>query len=259
MNILAVDTSTRHLSIALADGDKLLAGRNVRPRKDLSLTITFDIERVLQKANVSLHDIDGFVIGLGPGSFTGLRVGFSMMKAFVMVTERPVVGVPSMDAIAMNVRSRKPANICVISDARRNLVYACVYEKKNGGLTRKCEHLLQSVDDVLTHVEGETIFIGDGIPLWRERILEVAKFRDAQFTPLFEPEKHWLPKAVELAKLGYQRFLKGERDKIETLAPLYLYPEDCQVGGRAAESAGHSAPHQMANSHREARDQKRNL
>jgi len=190
MKILAVDTSTRHLSIALTEGDKPLASRNVRPQKDLSLTITFDIERVLQKANVFLHDIDGFVVGLGPGSFTSLRVGLSMMKAFIMVTEKPVVGVPSLDVVAMNVRSKKPANICVISDARRNLVYACVYEKKDGGLTRKCDHLLKSIDDVLTYVEGETIFIGDGIPLCRNRIVEVSRFPSSHFTPHFEPEKH---------------------------------------------------------------------
>ncbi len=230
MKILAVDTSTRHLSIALTDGDKPLASRNVRPQKDLSLTITFDIERVLQKANVFLHDIEGFVVGLGPGSFTSLRVGLSMMKAFIMVTEKPVVGVPSLDVIAMNVRAKKPVSVCVISDARRGLFYACLYEKKESGLVRKSEHLLKPIDEVMTYLEGETVFVGDGIPLCRDRIVEVSRFPSSHFSPRFEPEKHWLPKATELARLGYQRLLRGERDKIETLAPLYLYPEDCQVG-----------------------------
>ncbi|NTV30234.1 MAG: tRNA (adenosine(37)-N6)-threonylcarbamoyltransferase complex dimerization subunit type 1 TsaB [Candidatus Omnitrophica bacterium] len=229
MKILAVDTSTRHLSVAVTDGDKLLAARNVAPRKDLSMTITFDIERALQKAGIFLHDIEGFVVGLGPGSFTGLRVGLSMMKAFIMVTEKPVVGVSSLDAIAMNVRSRKPVNICVINDARRGLLYACVYEKKNGCLTRKCEYLLQPVDEVLRQVEGETVFIGDGIPHARDVIVAASHKPGAGFVPHFELDRHWLPKAKELARLGYQRLLRGDFDKIETLAPLYLYPEDCQV------------------------------
>lgn len=232
MKILAVDTSTRHLTIALTDGDKLLAARNVAPKKDLSLSITFDIERALQKANVFLHDIEGFVVGLGPGSFTGLRVGLSMMKAFIMVTEKPVVGISSLDVIAMNIRSRTPVNVCVINDARRGLLYSCVYEKKHGGLTRKCDYLLQPVDEVLKHVSGETVFVGDGITHARDRIMDAAKVPGATFHPHFETDKHWLPKAKELARLGYQRLLRGDYDKIETLVPLYLYPEDCQVSNK---------------------------
>jgi tRNA threonylcarbamoyladenosine biosynthesis protein TsaB len=115
MKILAIDTSTKHLSLAVSDGDKTIASRNVRPRKDLSMTITFDIERVLGKANIRLTDLDGFVVGLGPGAFTSLRVGLSMLKAFVMVTGKPVVGISSLDAIAMNVRTssvRKALQVC---------------------------------------------------------------------------------------------------------------------------------------------------
>jgi len=230
MKILAVDTSTKHLSLAVSDGDKTIASRNVRPRKDLSMTITFDIERVLAKANVRLPDLDGFVVGLGPGSFTSLRVGLSMLKAFVMVTGKPVVGVSSLDAIAMNVRTsrvRAASQVCVINDARRGLVYSSLYDKKDGTLVRRREYQLEPIEKVLEGLEGEVVFIGDAIPTYRNQIMVTAE----KFTPVFEVEKHWLPKAQELARIGYQRLLKGEVDKIETLAPLYLYPEDCQVSG----------------------------
>lgn len=227
MKILAVDSSTRHLSLAVLEDDKVLTSRSFHPKKDLSLTITFDIERVLQKANVFLHDLDGFVIGLGPGSFTGLRVGMSMMKAFIMVTEKPVAGVSSLDAIAMNVKSKKPTQVCVISDARRNQVYACLYDKHDHTLHRKSEYLLKPIDEVVAGFAGEIVFIGDGVPHSRDRIADLA--RSGRFHPTFEPEKHWLPKASELGRLGYQRLLNKETDNIQTLAPMYLYPEDCQV------------------------------
>lgn len=230
MKILAVDTSTKHLSLAVSDGDRTIASRNVRPRKDLSMTITFDIERVLAKANLRLTDLDGFVVGLGPGSFTSLRVGLSMLKAFVLVTGKPVVGVSSLDAIAMNVRTsrvRKALQVCVINDARRNMVYSSLYDKKDGTLVRRREYQLEPIEKVLEGLEGEVVFIGDAIPGYRDRIMVSAE----RFSPVFELEKHWLPKAQELARIGYQRLLKGEVDKIETLAPLYLYPEDCQVSG----------------------------
>ena len=230
MKILAVDTSTKHLSLAVSDGDTTIASRNTRPRKDLSMSITFDIERVLAKANVRLPELDGFVIGLGPGSFTSLRVGLSMLKAFVMVTGRPVVGISSLDAIAMNARTsrvRKVLQVCVINDARRGMVYSSLYDKKEGTLVRRREYQLEPIEKVLEGLEGEVVFIGDAIPVYRDRIMVTAR----KFMPVFEVEKHWLPKAQELARIGYQRLLKGEVDKIDTLAPLYLYPEDCQVSG----------------------------
>ncbi|MBF0387600.1 MAG: tRNA (adenosine(37)-N6)-threonylcarbamoyltransferase complex dimerization subunit type 1 TsaB [Candidatus Omnitrophica bacterium] len=234
MKLLAVDTSTRHLSIAVTDGDKLVAARNVPPKKDLSLSISFDIERALKKAGLVLHDIDGFVIGLGPGSFTGLRVGLSMMKAFVMVMEKPVAGVSSLDAIAMNVHSDKPVNVCVINDARRGLLYSCVYLKNGHDLVRKSDYLLAPAGEVLQHVAGETVFIGDGITHARDHIMDAARAPGAVFSAHFETDKHWLPKAKELARLGYRRLARGEHDNIATLAPLYLYPEDCQVTSRPA-------------------------
>ncbi|MBF0569289.1 MAG: tRNA (adenosine(37)-N6)-threonylcarbamoyltransferase complex dimerization subunit type 1 TsaB [Candidatus Omnitrophica bacterium] len=246
MKILAVDTSTRHLSIAVTDGDKALVAHNARPRKDLSLTITFDIEHALEQAGIVLHNIDGFVVGLGPGSFTSLRVGMSMMKAFIMVTEKPVVGISSLDAIAMNVKAHASTQVCVINDARRNLLYSAIYEKKDTGLTRKSEYLLKPIDEVLVLLQGETVFIGDGIQLYRDHITAKAHEWQGRFTPHFETDKHWLPHAKELARLGYQRFLRGETDKIDTLAPLYLYPQDCMVSTKKSAvssqpSAGKSA------------------
>jgi tRNA threonylcarbamoyl adenosine modification protein YeaZ len=234
MKILAVDTSTKHLSLAVTDGDHVLATHNVRPKKDLSLTITFDIEHALKKANLTLHDLDGFVVGLGPGSFTSLRVGLSMMKAFIMVTEKSVVGVSSLDVIAMNITAHKPTQICVMNDARRNLLYSAIYEKKDTGLTRKSEYLLKPIDEILVLLKDEVVFVGDGIPLYKDHILAQALKWGNRYSPRFETDKHWLPYAKELARLGYQRFLRGESDKVDTLAPLYLYPEDCQVHRKGA-------------------------
>ncbi len=230
MKILAVDTSTKHLSLAVSEGDKVLCARNAAPRKDLSMSITFDIERVLSKANVRLGDLDGFVVGLGPGSFTSLRVGLSMVKAFVMVTGKPVVGISSLDAVAMNVRASRVSRsvqVCVINDARRSLVYSSLYDKKDGSLVRHRAYQLETIDKVLEGLEGEVVFSGDAIPLYRDRIMVAS----GVYKPVFEPPARWLPKAQELARLGYQRLLKGEVDRMEALVPLYLYPEDCQVGG----------------------------
>jgi tRNA A37 threonylcarbamoyladenosine modification protein TsaB len=141
------------------------------------------------------------------------------------------VGISSLDAVAMGVAA-KQAQVCVINDARRNLLYSAIYEKKGEGLWRQSEYLLQPIDEILVRLKGDVTFTGDGIMLYRDHILYWAEKHERRFTPIFEPEKHWLPQARELAHLGYQRLLKGEFDRIETLAPLYLYPEDCQVSSK---------------------------
>ncbi len=235
MKILAVDTSTKHLSIAVAENDRVLVFRNVPPKKDLSLSITFDIERVLQRAGIFLHDIDAYVVGLGPGSFTSLRVGLSMLKAFIMVNERLVVGVSSLDVIAMNVKSDKPVQVCVLSDARRKLFYACLYERHGSELRRKTDHVLKPLSEILPLLSGEVIFVGDGILLAQDLIRQESE-RHSTFSAAFEPEKNWLPQAKELARLGWLRLAKKDVDNIETITPLYLYPEDCQVQKKSFES-----------------------
>lgn len=238
MKILAVDTSTKRLSIAVAEGDRVVVTRNVPPKKDLSLSITFDIERALQRAGFYLHDIDAYVVGLGPGSFTSLRVGLSMLKAFIMVHEKPVVGISSLDAIALNIKSTRPVQVCVVSDARRNLFYSCVYELNGEALVRKSDYLLKSLPEILPLLSGDVVFVGDGIPLCREAVLDEAK-RQGLFNPSFENEKNWRPQARALVKLGWPRLVSQDVDKIETLTPLYLYPEDCQVTHRPTGTVSH--------------------
>ncbi len=229
MKILAIDTSTRHLSLAINDGDRLIASYNVAPRRDLSLSITFDVERILQKANVRLSEIDAFVIGRGPGSFTGLRVGFSMVKAFSLVTDRPVVGISSMDAMAMNVKTKKATSVCVVNDARRGLVYSALYEKKDGQLVRRSDYFLKPFEEILLTLKGDLFFIGDALSLIKDKVMLFQQQHPGVLNSTFASLRISKPYAKELAHLGYQRLLKGEHDATETLTPLYLYPQDCQV------------------------------
>ncbi len=238
MKILAMDTSTRRLSVAVTEGETLLGARYFRPRRDLALSLASDLERVLATAGLALKDIDVFVIGLGPGSFTGLRVGLSGVKALALATGKPVVGLSSLDAIAMNIRlACKDLQICVVTDARRNLVYSAVYDRTSAGLVRKGEYRLDSISTVLGSVSGQVIFTGDGLTLFRDEILRESA--SGRFTPVFASERCWHPRAVSLAILGYACLRQGQVfPSAETLVPLYLYPEDCQVGKEKSRKAG---------------------
>ena len=195
----------------------------------LSSSIIPSIQGILRQAEIPLERIDGFAVGLGPGSFTSLRVGLSTVKALAFAMKEPIVGIPSLDILAMNVIKEKVSHICALCDAKRGLVYACVYERQGTRLKRKSKYLLTSISEILHHIKGETVFTGDGVGLFQTDILEHSKKKGALFVPIFADEKKWFPQAKHLPGLAIERFRKKKFDPIDKLVPLYLYPEDCQV------------------------------
>lgn len=222
MNILALDTSSRHFSLAVVKDGKTLRFRNIVLKKVLSDSIMPAIGGILKKAGLTIADLDGFAVGLGPGSFTSLRVGLATVKGLAFATGKPVAGVPSLDVLALN--GAGDGQICVVCDAKRNLVYACLYQKKGAVLRRKGKYLLTDIGNVLKQVKGDVTFVGDGIPLFRAVIEKTAGIK-----PHFAGEKQMYPQAKCLAALAMERFEAKEYDAAGSLVPLYLYPQDCQV------------------------------
>ncbi len=226
MNLLSIDTSTKRLSLAVSKEEKILKYRNVTLNRRLSSSIMPSIQEILDKSKMPLARLDGFAVGLGPGSFTSLRVGLSTIKGLAFAVHKPVVGVPSLDVLAMNVPEEN-ARICTLCDAKRDLVYACLYDKKGMNLKRNSEYLLTDIQDVLRRIKGDVTFIGDGLALYK-RDIDKAK----GITPKFLDKGNIFPQARSLAYLAWQRFMKKKFDNIDQLVPLYLYPDHCQIKKR---------------------------
>ena len=226
MEILSLETSTKTFSLAVSDHQKILTSRHFKLTQVLSSSIIPAIDGILKKSGLALKDLDGFAIGLGPGSFTSLRVGLSTVKGLAFVTGKPIVGISSLDVLAMNAPSMVGAPICVVCDARRNLVYSCLYQRSKNGLERTSEYFLTEIDEILNKIKGTVFFVGDGIGLYKEKILARGP---ESFSTLLAKEKDWYPHARYLAELATPRFLKKEFDAIDKIVPLYLYPEDCQI------------------------------
>jgi len=229
MYFLSFETSTKIFSLALNQDEKVLRFRNLKSALVLEDAILPAIDKMLALAKIKFSQIDGFAIALGPGSFTSLRVGLATVKAFAMSTEKPVVGIPTMDIIASGVAMKGCDEICVINDARRGNVYACLY----GPQGRKGDYLLTTLDALLDKVHGRTLFVGDGLGVYRKDI-ETAyqKYSHQKNSPCqcsFADEKYWHPQSRVMASLAYQRFSFKKYDDAASLLPLYLYPEDCQV------------------------------
>ena len=250
MYFLSFETSTKIFSLAVNKDDKVLRYRNLKTALLLEDSIIPTVDRILESAGIKFSQIDGFAIALGPGSFTSLRVGMATVKAFAMSTAKPVVGIPTLDIIAHGIQnkwssypthtgvrhSRESGNpfdqydeICVINDARRGKVYACLYGPKG----RKTDYLLASLEDVLDKVHGSTLFTGDGLRLYRKDIEAAyqkhSSKKGSTCKCLFTDEKWWYPQAKVMAALAYERFQNKQYENAASLVPLYLYPQDCQV------------------------------
>ena len=233
MHLLSIESSTKVFALAVSRDNKVLRYRNLKVHKVLENSIIRAIDRILAFAGVPFEKLDAFAVGLGPGSFTSLRVGLSTVKAFAMATRKPIVGVCSLDVIAQGAVAIDCDEICVIVDARRNLLYSALYQKADNGLKRKGDYQLTDLKTVLNQVHGRTLFVGDGAGIYHKEIRqsykEHARHSGAVCVPLFAPEKFWLPQAANLAKLGAKRLAQGQSDDVAKLVPVYLYPHDCQV------------------------------
>ena len=223
MNLLSVDTSTKNLSMAVSRDQEVLRFRNTRLNRPLDLSLMPSIKKILKDADIALGQLDGFAIGLGPGSFTSLRVGLSTVKGLAFATGKPIIGVPSLDIIAMDV-GEENVRICVLCDAKRNLVYACLYEKEGSVLKRTSEYLLTDIHNMLKRLSGKVVFTGDGIGLFKDEIKKVKRI-----TPKFIKKKEMGPQARWMPTLILQRAQKGKWDNVDKLIPLYLYPDHCQI------------------------------
>ena len=228
MNLLALDSSTKTFSLAVAQDEKILKKRNVRLKGVLSSSIIPRIDRILKDAGLTLDKIDGFVVGRGPGSFTSLRVGVTTVNALAFAKAKPAVSFCSLDAVALNLPTGPVDQTAVIVDARRGMVYACLYTAKKQRLVRKTPYLLVPIPEFLDRISTDVRFAGDGLGLYEEDIRQWAQRRGKKQT-LFAPEKYWAPQAANLILPGLERLRQGRTDNIDKLEPLYLYPKECQV------------------------------
>jgi len=228
MNILAIDTSTKIFTLAVARDGKILKEKNIRLTSVLSSSIMPAINRILTASGVGVKKIDALAVGLGPGSFTSLRVGLATVKGLALGCEKPIAGIASLDVVARNLMDTPVDQIAVISDARRGLVYACLYKKTKDRLIRKIGYLLVNIFEFLDRIKGPVIFTGDGIALWGDDINRCAG-AGKKFRPSFAPTKDWAPRAGNLIPPALEKLRHGRGDDPDRLVPLYLYPKECQV------------------------------
>ncbi len=228
MKILGVDTSTPIGSIGLIDGDNLVAEYTLNIVHAHSSRLMPAIDQILMWANLTVRDLDGYAVAVGPGSFTGVRIGVATIKSLCYAIKKPIIGVSTLAAIAYTLRYTDGL-ICPILDARRNEVYGAIF---HGGKTleRQSDDLCLPIDAFLDRIDGPALFVGDGLkrytPAIRERLGEATIFADAIFN---------VPRGANVARLGYERLRKGEADDYFSITPNYVRRGDPWTSKRVSE------------------------
>jgi tRNA threonylcarbamoyladenosine biosynthesis protein TsaB len=219
MKILGIDTSTSCGSVGLIDDESVISEYLLNIPVTHAERLLSTIELVLKEARMTIEDLDGWSVSLGPGSFTGLRIGVSTVKGLALATGKPLSGVPTLDVLAYQI-SFTPYPICPILNARKGEVYAAFYHYEEGGRMKKhSTYQVTKIEDLIREIKEPTIFVGDGVRTYGDDLRNSLP----SFT-LFPPSPFHLPRGSAVAMLGLELLRKGESLNLATFSPLYGRP-----------------------------------
>ena len=245
MIVLGIETAAPVRGVGLVDEERVLGEFTIHEKRADSESLFSSLDSLLKELHLDIREMDGISISIGPGSFTGLRVGLAAAKGFAVATETPLLSVPTLDALAHSIHStlkqvqgqieNSKLQICPILDARKGEVYAAFYRRKgNTGNPPKadCDTLERTSDfwvlpphALFEKIHEKTLFIGTGVEVYGKMI-----------TDHFGEEAHLLspnplaPSPTIVASLGLLKLKKGEVEDVEKLEPLYIRPSQVEVG-----------------------------
>ena len=223
MKTLAIDTSTMMATCAVLDEDYLLGEFSLNQDMSHSENLIPMVKEILDNLKVKPQDIDLYGVAIGPGSFTGLRIGVATVKAFAHLFDKAIVGVSSLEALAYNL----PYNGIIVPmiDARRNRVYTGLYKWEGEKLINIVEPSAMEIGDLLEILQQyENIIVnGNGSHLYRDKIVNTLGSK-VKLSPIGLNEC----KASSIGELAAIKYNEGIRDNYYTLAPNYLKESQAQ-------------------------------
>jgi tRNA threonylcarbamoyladenosine biosynthesis protein TsaB len=221
--ILALDSSSLTGSVALCQGEMLIAESLLNVRSTHSEKLLQQIDLLLKEAGWVLADIDLYVAVTGPGSFTGLRIGLATIQGLAQVHGKPVVGVTSLATVAQNLPLVE-GPFCVFLDARKKEVYAQLFAWRDGVARGVEEAVVCPPEPLLRSFTGDIALVGDGVMQYSVLIDAVLGGR-AKLPPI---GAHQI-RASQAARLGLQLFSQGQTLRPDELLPSYIRPSDAEL------------------------------
>lgn len=219
MKILALDSSGLVASVAIVEDDNLIAEYTLNYKKTHSQTLLPMVDEIVRMTETDLHTIDAIAVAKGPGSFTGLRIGTATVKGLGLALDKPVIGVPTVEGLAMNLYDTKGL-ICPLMDARRNQVYTGIYRFENGKLLVVKEQVAVGIGEIIDALNmiGEPVtFLGDGVPIYKE-VIE----KDIRLPYSFAPAHVGRQRAGAIAVRAHFYWEEGRYAEAGAFMPEYL-------------------------------------
>lgn len=218
MMVLSLDSATEAATCAVLNDGRLLGEITINNEKQHSVILMNVIDTLLKMLKLDISDIDGFVVSKGPGSFTGLRIGVSVIKGLSMGTGKPFVSVSTIEALAYNM-AYTSGIVCPILDALRGNVYTCTYKYSKDNLVALSELEIISLEDLLiklSSMEQPVCFLGDGVEKYKEMIISRLP------NSIFAPKNLNIARSSSLGEIGLEKLQQGECENLYTFAPIYL-------------------------------------
>jgi len=226
MYLLGIETATTTGSLALMSDDKLISEYTLNVRTTHNTRLMPVLDQMLRDSSIDKSQLNGIAVSIGPGSFTGLRIGLATAKGLAMGLDIPLIGVPTLDALARNVTYSR-YQICPILDARKKEIYVSIFSYENDEIIRKLPYMVMPPDNLVEYIMEKTVFIGDGLNVYRQIIDD-----NLEHFALFAPNTHNLPRAAMIAEMGLQKLKAGECMDLASAEPIYIRPSDAEMSVR---------------------------
>ena len=226
MKILGIDSSSLVASAAIVTDDILTAEYTVNFKKTHSQTLLPMIDEIVSMTGTDLEEIDAIAVSGGPGSFTGLRIGSATAKGLGLALKKPLIHVPTVDALAYNLWGAADL-VCPIMDAKRNQVYTGIYRMREGLsiVKEQCPMDMRGLMEKLNGLGEPVIFLGDGVPVYEPVIRETAK---VPFS--FAPAHMNRQRAAAVAALGAVYYRQGRTETAAEHGPDYMRKSQAEQG-----------------------------
>lgn len=224
MKVLGIDTSTKVATISVIDGEKVIGEYSLSKDMSHSEKLMPMVEEILDNIDLKIGDIDLYAVGLGPGSFTGLRIGAATIKSFAHLFNKPVIGVSTLESLAYNMYLNNSI-IMPMLDARRDRVYTALYRFEDSKIQEIEGAQILEIKDIAEKLKtyGSIIVNGEGSLVYRKEIEEALgeKIKFASFGQN-------TPRGVSICELAFQKYNEGKRDDLFTLTPDYIRPSQAE-------------------------------
>lgn len=225
MKVLAIDTSTMMGSVALLEDDRIVAEGLLNVEVTHSERLISSVDDILKMASVDISDVDLFAVAIGPGSFTGLRIGLAAVKGFAFSLQKPIVGVSTLKALAYNAFASELPVVSLLN-ARRGEFYVGAYSFKKNGAKEILKESVMPPDRLVSYLKSlkkKMVLVGDGVYHLHDDQLKGIKNRIVSVPPAMVH-----PRASNVAWLALEKFQDGKIDDPNSLVPNYIRTSDAE-------------------------------